>query len=337
MRESLLIGEFIFQERHGILCNMSGQKSVRRSLLAKKEQENKYCVDGYNIDLDNKNDSHAIIVNAAKDAKCVLDVGCGVGYIGENLKKLGIKAVEGIELDEKARMAAKKVYDEVYGFSLNCDRQSTEYAKFLENKKKYDLIIFADILEHLTEPGQVLADFSKKLTNSGRIIISIPNIGNMSVIAELLDQEFNYTKTGIMDSTHLRFWTENSFYDFLDNINEAFNLRLQGKLIAQTFARNEEIDDAIFAKILGTKIYVFQNIFEVRQVDNPRQPKKKTHGLAKLTKYISDLEKENLEKSRKIQDYESLIVNIYESKSWKITAPLRNIRQKGRKDNREKS
>lgn len=311
---------------------MSGQRSVRRSLLAKKEQENKYCIDGYDIDLDNKNDSHAIIVNAAKSAKCILDVGCGVGYIGGNLKKLGAKTVDGIELDAKARKIAEKVYDKVYGFSLNYDAYNKEYAKFLAESKKYDTIIFADILEHLTEPGQVLADFSKKLTSTGKIIVSIPNIGNMSVIAELLDQEFDYTKTGIMDSTHLRFWTENSFYDFLDNINEAFNLKLQGKLIAQTFARNEEIDDAVFAKILGNKIYVFQNIFEIRQVDSPHQPRKKNPGFTKLTKYISDLEKENAETRQKIKEYENLVAAIYESKSWKITAPLRNFRQRDRKE-----
>ncbi len=297
----------------------------KRSLLAKKEEENKYCVSGYSIALDNKNDSHAIIVGAAKKAKNVLDVGCGAGYIGKNLKLLGAKKVDGIEIDEEARKCAKKIYDNVYDFSIDTCNTSREYKKFLDNNDRYDCIIFADVLEHLTDPGQTLADFSKKLTKDGKILVSIPNIANSVVIMGLIDQRFNYTRTGILDSTHLRFFTENSFYDFLDNVNEAYGLKLQAKIIAHTFSRDESIDDSLFNKLFGDEIYIFQNIFEITQVNNPKQPRKKRSNYQKLNNYVAKLEKEYRDTAAELQKKDKIIADLQNSTSWKITAPLRKV------------
>lgn len=304
---------------------MSVEGDNKKSLLAKKEEENKYCVSGYSIALDNKNDSHAIIVDAAKKAKYVMDVGCGAGYIGKNLKLLGAKKVDGIEIDEEARKFAKKIYDKVYDFSIDTYSVANEYVKFLDNNDKYDCIIFADVLEHLTNPGQTLADFSKKLTKNGKILVSIPNIANMTVIMGLIDQKFNYTKTGILDSTHLRFFTENSFYDFLDNVNEAYGLKLRAKKIAHTLLRDESADDVLFNKLYGDEIYIFQNIFEIVQTDNPRQPRKKRNNYQKLVDYVAKLEKEYRDTATELQKRDKIIADLQNSTSWKITAPLRKV------------
>ena len=303
-----------------------------RNLLSKKEQKNKYRVEGYNIDLGNKNDSHAIIVNAAKGAKKVLDVGCGAGYIGTKLKALGTKNVDGIEIDAEAKKQALKTYDMVEGFSLDASSGSKKYADFVQSNRKYDCIIFADILEHLVDPGKTLADFSRLLSKNGKIIVSIPNIGNIDVIIGLIDQRFNYTKTGTLDSTHLRFWTENSFYDFLENINEMFGLNLQANLIAHTYARNEAIDDGLLARIVGNDVNIFQNIFEIQKIDNPRQPRKRTHNYQKLSSYITNLEKAKAELTMQLQEREKELNDLKNSKSWKITAPLRMIGRKKEKE-----
>ena len=303
----------------------------KKNLLAKKEEENKYCVSGYNIMPDNKNDSHAIIVNAAKKARYVLDVGCGAGYIGRNLKLLGARRIDGIEIDEEARKSAKKSYDNVYGFSIDTCNTGSEYKKFLDSDDKYDCIIFADVLEHLTNPGQTLADFSKKLAKDGRILVSIPNVANLMVIIELIDQKFNYTKTGILDSTHLRFFTENSFYDFLDNVNEAYGLKLQAKLLTHTFLRDESVDDVLFNKLFGDEIYIFQNIFEITRVDNPKQPRKKKSNYQKLVNYVAKLEKEYRDTATELQKRDKTIADLQNSTSWKITAPLRKVSKVAKK------
>lgn len=323
---------------------MSVEGVSQKSLLAKREHGNKYHVDGYDIKLDNKNDSHAIIVNAAKNANNVLDVGCGAGYIGKSLRGLGIKKIDGIEIDAEARKYAKKIYDIVYDFPVGMDDNSAKYKNFLDSRDNYDCIIFADILEHLVNPGQVLADFSKKMSKDGKMIVSIPNIANADVVIDLINQEFNYTKTGILDSTHLRFFTENSFYDFIDNLNEAYNLHLQAKLLSHTFARNNSEQNDIFIRLFGDESYIFQNIFEITQVSSPRQPKKKKHNYKKLITYITDLEEayQKLEKDYKntileLQKRDKIIADLYNSTSWKITAPLRKVSKATRKEHNEKN
>lgn len=316
---------------------MSTEGVSDRNLLSKIEQKNKYSVDGYNIDLSNKNDSHAIIVNTVTGAKKVLDVGCGAGYIGKKLKELGVKTVDGIEIDTEAQKRAAKTYDEVHSFSLDASCGGKKYDDFVNSKKRYDYIIFADVLEHLLDPGKTLADFSKLLSKNGKIIVSIPNIGNIDIIIGLINQKFNYTRTGILDSTHLHFWTENSFYDFLDNVNESFDTKLQAKLISHTYARNEKIDDGMFARAIESDMSVFQNIFLIQQVNSPHQPRKRNHNYQKLSNYITNLEETNAEMAKQLQRQEKELAELYNSKSWKMTAPLRKINGKVRKGHHEKS
>ena len=270
---------------------MSAKGVIKKSVLSRNEQKNKYHVSGYNIDLDNDNDSHTIIVKSVVNANSVLDVGCGPGYIGECLKKLGVQKVDGIEIDREARKIAAQSYNKVYRFSVDPSVKNRAYLKFLKKKKKYDYIIFADILEHLSDPGRAIADFSRKLSGNGKMIISIPNISNIDVIIGLLNQNFNYSSTGILDSTHLRFFTENSFYDLLDNINDSYGLNLQARLISHTYARDESVDTDLLVKLFGSDIFIFQNVFEISQVVKPRQPRKKVDNYKKFLKYIKDLER----------------------------------------------
>lgn len=76
---------------------------------------------------------------------------------------------------------------------------------------RFDLILALDILEHLTEPEHVLKDLVSRMTVTGRIVVSLPNVSHHSVIAGLaLRREFEYRDAGILDRTHLRFFTEKS-------------------------------------------------------------------------------------------------------------------------------
>lgn len=74
----------------------------------------------------------------------------------------------------------------------------------------FDLILALDILEHLREPAVVLRGLAQRLTPGGRLIVSVPNISHHSILSGLLKRRFEYQEAGILDRTHLRFFTESS-------------------------------------------------------------------------------------------------------------------------------
>lgn len=132
----------------------------------------------------------------------VLDVGCGEGGLGKILKQMGCRVV-GIDVEPGAAVEAEKYYDRVYvadmdTFDLLFDAQS------------FDHIVCADVLEHLRNPWGVLARLRPLLKSEGSLVASIPNIRNVETIADLLKGNFNYSNWGIMDETHLRFFTRRS-------------------------------------------------------------------------------------------------------------------------------
>lgn len=82
---------------------------------------------------------------------------------------------------------------------------------------KFDLILALDILEHLKNPQQVLEDLVARLTDSGRIVVSLPNVSHASVVANLaFRRRFEYRDAGILDRTHLRFFTEQSALNLME-------------------------------------------------------------------------------------------------------------------------
>ena len=136
-----------------------------------------------------------------KDAKKVLDLGCGAGILGKTLKERQDCFVHGIEINKAAAHAASEHLDKVSHDNLN--RFDPAYLK-----EKYDCIIFADILEHLISPWKVLYNFGKMLSDDGVLIASIPNIAHPWIISQLQKGLFRYELAGLLDITHLRFFTK---------------------------------------------------------------------------------------------------------------------------------
>lgn len=135
----------------------------------------------------------------------VLDVGCSSGVFGALLKKIrpGIE-IWGIEPSQTSAMGASRVLDKV--FVGGCPGAFAELGN-----QRFDAIFFNDVLEHLVDPYQVLEEARKFLTPGGRIIASIPNILFYYQIAHILiKQDWKYQESGIMDITHLRFFTKKS-------------------------------------------------------------------------------------------------------------------------------
>lgn len=146
------------------------------------------------------------VINEVPNGSKCLDVGCWTGNLGVALIKEKKCRIDGLDVDNKVLTKARKAgYEKTYLVNLNNDNYS------LKNiNDKYDLIIFADVLEHLINPIEILQDFKKKLTPDGKIIVSLPNIGFFLNRINLLIGKWEYRDFGCLDKTHLRFYTINT-------------------------------------------------------------------------------------------------------------------------------
>ena len=130
----------------------------------------------------------------------VLDIGCATGVVARALKELGCR-VTGVEVsDDMAREAARHADEVVVG-----DISRAETREKLAGP--YDCIVFADVLEHLVDPWETLRWARELLADGGCVLASIPNVAYYEVRFGLLAGRFEYTRFGILDDTHLRFFT----------------------------------------------------------------------------------------------------------------------------------
>jgi 2-polyprenyl-3-methyl-5-hydroxy-6-metoxy-1,4-benzoquinol methylase len=138
----------------------------------------------------------------ARPGQWVLDVGCGEGGLGRSLTNQGCRVV-GVEVVAAAAAEAEKHYDRVYVADM--DRFEPPFGG-----DAFDHIVCADVLEHLKHPWGVLARLRPLLKPEGRLVASVPNIRNTETVSALLRGQFDYVDWGIMDETHLRFFTRRS-------------------------------------------------------------------------------------------------------------------------------
>jgi O-antigen biosynthesis protein len=136
----------------------------------------------------------------------ILDVGCAAGKVGAGLKARQNAEVWGIECNAQAAAEAGKHLDRVI-------QTPVEQALAQLPQGYFDSIILADVLEHLTDPAAVLAGLAEKLTSNGELIVSLPNVAHWSVLQGLLEGSWEYQDAGILDRTHLRFFTRKSALD----------------------------------------------------------------------------------------------------------------------------
>jgi 2-polyprenyl-3-methyl-5-hydroxy-6-metoxy-1,4-benzoquinol methylase len=147
-------------------------------------------------------DSRYRLARLTQKSPAVLDVGCAVGYIGEFLRRSSPgRWLAGIEIDPGAAEKARPHYDQVIVGSIDDPKVWTEL------QRNVDAMIFGDVLEHTADPVEVLRMARGKLADDGLIVVSIPNIGHFKVRLRLLGGKFDYEDWGIMDRTHLRFFT----------------------------------------------------------------------------------------------------------------------------------
>jgi len=139
-------------------------------------------------------------IDSDKPGLKLLDVGCSCGGNLMTIRQVNPSAdLYGIEYNEKTAQVAS-----CYGCVQVLDVEKFECEDW---RNKFDYIVCGDILEHLYDPWKTLTRLRKYLNNEGKIIISLPNINHISIIAQILSGEWEYEEAGILDRTHLRFFT----------------------------------------------------------------------------------------------------------------------------------
>ncbi len=131
----------------------------------------------------------------------ILEIGCGAGMTGKLLKELGFEEIVGVEIVEEVARKASPYYSRVIV-------DDVEKVTLPYDEGYFDCIFYGDVLEHLVEPWRVLKEHSSLLKPGGTIVCSIPNIRHYRITKRLLLKgRWEYEESGILDRTHLRFFT----------------------------------------------------------------------------------------------------------------------------------
>ena len=183
------------------------------------------------------------IVQLIPDGSKVLDIGAGNGLLGWLLSNLHRSTIiDGVEPASPGAQTAAQFYRNFY----NAYFQDVKEKIIQQN---YDYIVLADVIEHIQDPYSFLKDLTDGLSSRTKIILSIPNIAHGSIRLSLLYGNFDYEDSGLIERTHLRFFTLKT----IQLLVKKLNLSLSAIYYLQRKFHNEAI-----GKMSGLK---FVNLF----------------------------------------------------------------------------
>lgn len=161
------------------------------------------------VDTSVVNSSHSIVVRLVGEDRRVLDVGCSTGYVARALTAAGC-TVSGIEYNPQAAELARPTLERLVVADLNQVALDEAFSG-----ESFDSIVMADVLEHLEDPVGILRAATNVLAPDGSIVISIPNVAHGSLRLALLQGRWRYRDTGLLDRTHIHFYTVESLHEIL--------------------------------------------------------------------------------------------------------------------------
>jgi SAM-dependent methyltransferase len=140
----------------------------------------------------------------------VLELGCAAGRFAKHvIDRLSPSSYVGVEGDVAAAEQARAVLKTVHVVDIN---DSAPDALGIQ-AGSIDLLIALDVLEHLVDPWEVLATYAAAVKPGGHLLASIPNVAHASIIQGLCEGRWRYEAAGLLDATHLRFFTRQSIVD----------------------------------------------------------------------------------------------------------------------------
>ena len=168
-----------------------------------------------------------------------MELGCGAGALGAAWKRRNPHGLwSGIESVADAAQSAQAALDRVFCADIETIDDAALDA-FLEGRPAPDVLVFGDVLEHLRDPLAVLRRLVDRLAPAGTVAACIPNIGHWSGIAALMAGDWTYTDSGLLDRTHLRFFTERSARALLEEAGLAVRKKTPRKVPLNS-ARQEQ-------------------------------------------------------------------------------------------------
>jgi len=196
------------------------------------------------IDLSNRNNSHTAVIELVQELRRgplrVLEVGCSSGYMGAAIRAFGHHVV-GVEPAQAAALVAQSVLDAAFCGTLQAFAQTAP-------RKHFDVITLADVLEHMADPAEALRLCQDLLAPGGHVVISVPNVTHGSLRAMLLDGRWEYQELGILDRTHLRFFSRR---ELLETFSRAgFVVRDLRRTLAPVTHGLEGLDPPIDSRVI---------------------------------------------------------------------------------------
>lgn len=155
----------------------------------------------------------ARVVRMVGQNKRVLEIGAGPGSITRHLHGHGGCTITGVELDADAIKLLSPYCDKVYQANLN----DPDWPGILSAEDKYDVVVAADVLEHLYDPWNTLEAMKRFVNEEGYLVISLPHVGHSAIAACLLQEDFDYRDWGLLDRTHIRFFGISNIQALFEN------------------------------------------------------------------------------------------------------------------------
>lgn len=339
--------------------------SAETNLLFSPDSSEKYFSKAQDVNIADEHSHFSFIYDVIKENSTVLDVGCSYGHFGEVLVKQKKCKVYGIDINEEALNFVKNqgYYSDVFLIDLDePEKFKSELYRFEKLEKLFDFIICSDILEHLKKPSDAITFVADKLKFCGQVIISIPNISNIDIILNLLEGRFNYSEYGILDNTHLRFFTKRSFGEWIFSINNSYpNLDFQFDLqhIGSTQRISQYVNDIkekypmvyYFISNNISDFDVLQHIFRLTKINKTDIPYalknflstgsddifekiyafdaySYMHNLEILVDNLKDTMKEKNALIERLEERDSILTSIFNSRGWKVLSIYYRTKEK---------
>lgn len=150
-----------------------------------------------------------------ENGSTILEIGASNGNLISHLTSEKNCIADIVEYNEEAGRQASQFARIAMVGNVFGDAEGDEWKKNVK-RNKYDYIIILDVLEHLQKPQKLLCFLKNLLKDEGKLILSIPNIAHNSVIIDLMNNKFEYTEIGLLDNTHIHFFTYHSAKQMLN-------------------------------------------------------------------------------------------------------------------------
>lgn len=222
----------------------------------------------YRVDL-SSDTAPAHVIQMVGNDKRVLEIGPGPGSTTKLLKVNNNCRVTALEYDCEAIKKATPFCEKI----IQADLNSKEWPRLLDGSGPFDVVVAADVLEHLYDPWMTLRRMVPFISAQGYLVISLPHVGHALVMSCLLNGDFEYRDCGLLDRTHIRFFGLKNMEALFAQANlKIIEARYVAKLPEETeYAASWSALPFITRKVLmsNAHAYIYQVVVKAVPLDYP--------------------------------------------------------------------